>query len=304
MSCSVPRSSGIVRGRFNTRRAWHHPAHEAPSPRPRRPLGGHRAVPAEGAAEAQGRPAPRPRPRRPRRHRLRAADGMPVAAAAQGARLRERHHLLAAAARLAGGRRLGEAAHEAAELAGRRGRRRLEPGEPRQPQRPGQKGGRADRPQPDGSRQARLQVPPRRRPHRHPAGGAPVGRQRPRLDATHPVGRRHPPDHRATGAAGSPAQTPGQAPRRQGLRFRAPAPRPARPRHHPPHRKTGDRVERAPGAAPLGGRAELVLASRLPPPWPPLRAAGRPAAGPAAPGLRANLPALPPPGGAREVGAR
>jgi transposase len=64
-----------------------------------------------------------------------------VAPAAQAAGLRERHHLLAPAARLAGGRRLGEAAHQAVELAGRRGRHRLVAGERGQPQRSGQKGG-------------------------------------------------------------------------------------------------------------------------------------------------------------------
>ena len=56
--------------------------------------------------------------------------------------------MLAAAARLAGGRRLGEAARRVARLAGRRGRRGLVPCQRGQPQRPGQKGGEATGPNP------------------------------------------------------------------------------------------------------------------------------------------------------------
>ena len=102
----------VLRGRFDTRSAWHHPAHEARDPRPRRSLGGHRA------------------------------------AAAEGAGLRQRLDLLATASRLADGRRLGEAAHQALELARRSGRNRLEPGERGQPQRAGEKGGEQTGPNP------------------------------------------------------------------------------------------------------------------------------------------------------------
>ena len=73
---------------------------------------------------------------------------MPLAAAAEGARLRQRLDLLATAPRLAGGRRLGEAARAAAGLAGRRGGHRLEPRQRRQPERAGQKGGEATGPNP------------------------------------------------------------------------------------------------------------------------------------------------------------
>jgi transposase len=73
---------------------------------------------------------------------------MPLAAAAEGARLRQRLDLLATAPRLAGDRRLGEAARAAAGLAGRRGGHRLEPRQRRQPERPGQKGGEATGPNP------------------------------------------------------------------------------------------------------------------------------------------------------------
>jgi len=73
---------------------------------------------------------------------------MPLAAAAEGARPRQLLDLLATAPRLAGGRRLGEAARAAAGLAGRRGGHRLEPRQRRQPERPGQKGGEATGPNP------------------------------------------------------------------------------------------------------------------------------------------------------------
>ena len=74
--------------------------------------------------------------------------GCPWRLLPQGAGLRQRRHLLATAAGLAGSRRLGAAAHTAAELAGRRGRRRLEPGERGQHQRPGEKGGEHTGPNP------------------------------------------------------------------------------------------------------------------------------------------------------------
>lgn len=64
-----------------------------------------------------------------------------MAAAPQGAGLRQRDDLLAAAEGLASRRRLGTPAYTPAELVGRRGGHRLEPGERGQPERPGQKGG-------------------------------------------------------------------------------------------------------------------------------------------------------------------
>ena len=64
-----------------------------------------------------------------------------MALAAEGARQRQRLDVLAAAARLAGGRRLATAARAALELAGRRSRHRLEPSERGQRERAGQKGG-------------------------------------------------------------------------------------------------------------------------------------------------------------------
>lgn len=71
-----------------------------------------------------------------------------MAAAAQRTGLRQRDHLLASPTRLAGSRRLGEAARQAAELARRRGRRRLVPGERRLPERAGEKGGEQTGPNP------------------------------------------------------------------------------------------------------------------------------------------------------------
>ena len=115
---------------------------------PRRPLGGHRAAAAEGAAQAQGRS-----PRVPDRAALAGIvfvlrTGCPWRLLPEGAGLRQRHDLLAPAARLAGGRRLAAAARDAAQLARRRGGHRLEPGERGQPQRPGQKGGEQTGPNP------------------------------------------------------------------------------------------------------------------------------------------------------------
>ncbi len=133
---------------FRTSQAWHHLAHEDPVPCPRRPLGSHRAAPAQGTAQAQGREAPCPRPRRPRRHRLRPADRLPMAVAAEGIGLRQRRHLLAPPARLARRQGLGAPPHPAAELARRRSGHRLEPRERGQRQRPGQKGGEQTGPNP------------------------------------------------------------------------------------------------------------------------------------------------------------
>jgi transposase len=71
-----------------------------------------------------------------------------LADAADGTRLWQRFDLLAEAARLAARRRLGEAARQAAELAGGSGGRRLEPGEFGQHQRAGEKGGEQTGPNP------------------------------------------------------------------------------------------------------------------------------------------------------------
>jgi len=73
---------------------------------------------------------------------------MPLAAAAEGARLRQRLDLLATAPRLAGRRYLGAIAHEAAELARRRGRGGLVTGGRGFAQHAGQKGGQQTAPNP------------------------------------------------------------------------------------------------------------------------------------------------------------
>ena len=111
-----------------------------------------------------------------------------------------------------------------------------------------------------------------------------------------------PPDRRSTGETGPAPEAPGQAARRQGLRLCGLTPCPAGSRHHAASCTPRDRVQRAARAAPLGRRAHARLAARLSAPGRPLRTACRPAPGPAPPRLRADLPALPPPRGAREVG--
>jgi len=62
--------------------------------------------------------------------------------------VRQRDHLLAPAARLADGRRLGEAPRTALELARRSGSHRLEPGQRGLAERPGEKGGEETGPNP------------------------------------------------------------------------------------------------------------------------------------------------------------
>src|SRR5215218_8560223 len=159
----------------------------------------------------------------------------------------------------------------------------------------GPKGGRGDRAEPDRPRQARLQVPPRRRQEGYPPRRLPLGGQRPRRDPAAPPGRPDPADHRAAGTAGAAPEAPGQAARRQGVRCFDPAPCAAGSRHHAADRAAGDRLERAAGPAPLGGRAHPGLAARLPPARGSVRAASEPAPGPAAPGVRAGLRPVPRP---------
>jgi hypothetical protein len=77
-------------------------------------------------------------------------------------------------------------------------------------------GGRADRPEPDRPRQARLQVPPAGRPARQPAGGRPVGGQHPRLAAAGTAGRCRPRGQGPAWPAGSAAAAARQAPHGQG----------------------------------------------------------------------------------------
>ena len=110
-------------------------------PCPRRPLGSYRTPLTDGAAEAEGRPASRSESRCSWRHHFRAAHGLSVATPAAGTGLRERHHMLATAAGLAGGRRLGAVAYQIAQLARGRGRHRLVAGQRRFTEHPGQKGG-------------------------------------------------------------------------------------------------------------------------------------------------------------------
>ena len=267
--------------------------HERLIPCPRRPLGSHRTAAAEGAAEAEGRPPARPGSRRPRRHRLRPADGLPLAAAA-------RRSWAAAAARPAGGgcatgrkpasgQRLHETllnwlGDEAAIDWCRASVDSLSVRAKRGASRPARTRSTAASPAPSTTWSSTATA------SRWPSAS------RPPTPTTRPsCSRWSTPSRRSSARAGDRAapQAPGQAARRQGLRLLRPAPCPARSRHHPAHRPPRHRLQRAAGAAPLGGRAHALLAARLPPPRRPLRAAGRPAPGAAPPGLRPDLPALP-----------
>lgn len=87
------------------------------------------------------------------------------------------------------------------------------------------------------------------------------------------VGVRHPTDPLAPRPSPTPAR---QTARRQGIRLPAPAGLPARARHRPAHRPPRDRIQPTSGTPPLGRRARDLLAHRLSPLTPPLRAPGRP----------------------------
>jgi hypothetical protein len=134
-------------------------------------------------------------------------------------------------------------------------------------------GGRANRPEPDRPRQARKQVPPAGRPHRHPPGRLPVGGQHPRLHAAGAGRGRGPTGQGAAGTTGAAAQAPGQAAPGQGLRLPALPAGPASPRHHPQDRPPWHRIEPAARPPPLRGGAVAGVAGGLPAAPGPLRAA-------------------------------
>ncbi len=156
------------------------------------------------------------------------------------------------------------------------------------------KGGRTHWPEPDRPRQARHQAPRHCRCPRHPARAPAQRRERPRQPALRAAARRRAADPAVRRAA---AEAPGQAARRQGLRFVNLASCLEGSRHHPPDRATGSGVERTAGVPPMGGRALAVVDARVPPPRPAVRAVRRPAAGAAPPGV---CPDLPPPVGVPE----
>jgi transposase len=104
-------------------------------------VGGDRAAAPAGAAEAAGRAATGPGSGLPGGDRLRAEDRPAVGVPAAGAGLRQRGDLLAAAPRLAAGRRPAAPARDPAAVARRRRRDRLVAGEPRLRERAGEKGG-------------------------------------------------------------------------------------------------------------------------------------------------------------------
>src|SRR3954462_11673053 len=138
------------------------------------------------------------------------------------------------------------------------------------PTRQGRRG--RDRAEPDRPQQAGQQAPPRRGPARHPLGGPAHGRQRPRQCRPGGGTRRR--------AAGPPTPWPApatseEAARRQSLRLSPLPSRLPQARHRPPDPPTGDREQRTPGAAPLGGRTHPGLDRPLPPLGRPLRAPRR-----------------------------
>jgi transposase len=101
------------------------------------------------------------------------------------------------------------------------------------------KKGRVHRAQSRRSRKTRIEVPPGRRPERHPTGRQALGHQ---CSRQHPVAdpdRRDSFDHRPTLEAGPAAQAPGQAVCRQSVRVLSPAPFAPHARHHPADCATG-----------------------------------------------------------------
>jgi hypothetical protein len=157
------------------------------------------------------------------------------------------------------------------------------------------RGRRADGPQPDRPRQARLQVSSGRRPAGHPAGGGVIGGQLPRRAAAGSHGGCDPAGQGAAGPSRPAPQTPRQAARRQSLRLRTLPAGIAPTGHHAQDRPARDRAQREARPLSMGGGAVAGLTGRLPPPRGALRAARRPAPSVPAPSLRAGLRAPPPP---------
>ena len=249
-------------------------------PRPRRPLGSHRAAAAQGAAQAQGRPA-RASPTAPPSP----ASSSSCGPAAPGACCR-RSWAAAAASPAGGGCATGKRP-----ASGSGCTRRL-------------LNWLGDEAAIDWSRASLDSLSVRAKKGGEQTGPNPTDRGKPgskyhlvvdrngiplavRLSAANahdstqllPLIDAIPPIIGPRGTTGPAPEAPGQAARRQGVRLGREAPRAACPRHHPADRPPRHRVERAAGAAPLGGGAQLRLAARLPPPRRPLRAAGGSAPG-------------------------
>jgi transposase len=117
-----------------------------PEGRQAAPKGGR--SPRRAAGRPEGRQAARPGPRRADRHPVRAQDGAAVGVPARRDGLRLGHELLAQAARLASGGRVGRLAPGAAGAAGGRGATGLEPGRAGQRLGAGERGGEATGPNP------------------------------------------------------------------------------------------------------------------------------------------------------------
>jgi len=132
---TTPKSAAVVLEVVSQRDGWsgmmrgHDDTNHGRATGPRRALGRHPAALAAQAAPSQRRPALDRGPGGAGRdHLCPAGRGALAAAPREGVGLWQRRDLLAAAARLAAGRRVGAAAPSAAGLAGRRRPGRLVPG--------------------------------------------------------------------------------------------------------------------------------------------------------------------------------
>lgn len=152
---------------------------------------------------------PHPPGRRPgvlRGHPVRAEDGHRVGGPAGRDGVRQRHDVLAAALRLARGRRVPAPARSPARRAPRGRVRRLGPRRGRQRERPRGLWGALAGPQPYRPGEGRDEAPRRDRRGRRPAGRGRHGREPQRRDPAAAADRRDPADPRGGGPAADPAE--------------------------------------------------------------------------------------------------
>ena len=220
-------------------------------------VGADRTPASEAAARSERRAASGPGPSGPSRHPLRSSERHPLADASPGHGLRQRHDLLAPAARLERGRGVAQVAPGRA--------RRATSGSGHQtgraprwtPRAYRQKRGRRHRPESDRSRQAGLEAPC----HGRRAGASPRDQawpcERARFQAVRGTARRRAARAWPPWAA---AEASGQAARRQGLRFPALPTSLPRPKHHSAHRTPRVGVTRAARPVPLDRRENARVA--------------------------------------------
>jgi Putative transposase of IS4/5 family (DUF4096) len=124
-------------------------------------------------------------------------------------------------------------------------------------------GGRADRPEPDRPRQARVHIPPAGRPQRHPPGRRAVGGQLPRLGAAGGHGGCRAGDQGTWWAAWAAPQAARQAALRQGLRLPTLPAGAAPAGDHAQDRPAWRGVQPAAGPPPVCGGADAGVAGGL-----------------------------------------